>query len=246
VSALTDAKNTFAEHLKLVWDHVIDEEWLLRKVGAVTLQTAGLIPSESGIRVKDAIEAFLRSTDKPMLASRDALLEGLKQACKEKLIGIARGVSLTNVQRKWCGEGVVLDPNEEGIWIIPPFEVAPSQPARADDDTRAGSATSAAASGGGSTSVQTGGAATGVIDDGPEASRAIKRIRISGAVELESWADIFRCFVSPAARMNLKKLRLGIDLEIEAQEAQPLDQDDPALKAMRESARQLGLHVDEE
>jgi Protein of unknown function (DUF499) len=245
-SALTDAKNNFAEHLKLVWDHVIDEEWLLRRVGAVTLQTAGLIPTGDGIRVKDAIEAFLRYTDKPMLASRDALLEGLKQACKEKLIGIARGVNLTNVQRKWCGEVVALDPNEEGIWIVPPFEVAPSEPARATDDTRAGTATSTVASGSGSTSMQADDSVTRATGDAIDASREIKRIRISGAVDLESWADIFRCFVSPAARMNLKRMRLGIDFDLETHEGHALDENDSTVKAMKESARQLGLDLDEE
>lgn len=242
-SALTDAKNTFAEHLKLVWDHVIDEEWLLRRVGPVTLQNAGLVPTDAGIRVKDAIEAFLRYTDKPMLASRDALLEGLKQACKEKLIGVARGVNLTDVQRRWCGEDVTLDPNEEGIWIIPPFEVAPSEPARTADDTRAVSATLTTS---GATSVQVGGSAMGTTSDVPDTSREIKRIRISGAVDLESWADIFRCFVSPAARMHLKRMRLGIDFELETHEGQPLDENDSAVKAMRESARQLGVDLDEE
>jgi hypothetical protein len=71
-------------------------------------------------------------------------------------------------------------------------------------------------------------------------------ITIKGDVALESWTDIFRCFVSPAAHMNLKRLRLGIDFEMETQDGQPLDEHDPTLKAMKESAKQLGLMLEEE
>jgi hypothetical protein len=74
------------------------------------------------MRVRDAVECFLRLTDKPMIASRDAVLTGLSQACREKLVGIGRGMDASKLQKKWCGEEVMLDPNEDGIWIIPPFE----------------------------------------------------------------------------------------------------------------------------
>ncbi|HLB48218.1 MAG TPA: hypothetical protein VJL59_14515, partial [Anaerolineales bacterium] len=60
------------------------------------------------------------------------------------------------------------------------------------------------------------------------------------------WADIFRSFVNPAGRMNLKRLRLGVDFELVTQDGQPLDENDPALKAMKEAARQLGLELEEE
>ena len=41
--------------------------------------------------------------------------------------------------------------------------------------------------------------------------------------------------------MNLKKLRLGIQFEMEASDGQELDPNDPSLKAMKEAAKQLGL-----
>jgi hypothetical protein len=44
--------------------------------------------------------------------------------------------------------------------------------------------------------------------------------------------------------MQLKKLQLGVQFEIEAAADKPIDPDDPALKAMREAARQLGLDFD--
>jgi hypothetical protein len=41
--------------------------------------------------------------------------------------------------------------------------------------------------------------------------------------------------------MNLKKLHLGVQFEMELPQGQALGEHDPALKAMKEAARQLGL-----
>ncbi len=41
--------------------------------------------------------------------------------------------------------------------------------------------------------------------------------------------------------MHLKLLRLGIQFELEGLAGQPLREDDPAVKTMKESAKQLGL-----
>lgn len=246
VTALTDTKPSFSDHLQAVWRQVVeDEEWVLRRVGTVTLQKVGLISESGGIRIKDAIEAFLRYTDKPMIASREAVLQGLSQACKEKLLGIGRGITLNDFQKKWCGEEVMLDPNEDGLWIIPPFLVPPDEVVESGKKVGVGAIsedqppTSPAGQGGIAHPPQT-------IGDTAATSKSVRRIRISGVVAPESWADLFRCFVNPAVRANLKQLRLGIDFEMEAQADQPLDEDDMTLKAMRESARQLGLKVEEE
>lgn len=246
VVPLSDAKSNFAEHLQGVWHQIVaDEEWVLRKVGTVTLQKVGLILTEGGIRIKDAIEAFLRYTDKPMIASREAVLEGLQQACKEKLIGIGRGLSLNNLQKKWCEEEVFLDPNEEGLWIIPPFEREPVGVAASESK-------------GSEISVPVPDSTASISSTKPDLTPAttteattttgkkVRRISIKGNVALENWSDIFRYFISPAARMNPKRLKLGIDIEVETPDNQPLDENHPAIKAMKESARQLRLELDDE
>jgi Protein of unknown function (DUF499) len=249
--ALSDAKPAFADHLKLVWDQVIDEEWVLRKVGAVTLQKAGLIPTAEGIRVKDALEAFLRYTDKPMLASREALMQGLKEACKDRLIGIGRGINFNNLQKRWCGEDVMLDPNEDGLWIIPPFE--PEQPqATTPSSTSTASSTQAhtPSSAGTEPSSQQRATSSGVQGETSGAAsgthKQITKIKITGNVPAENWTDIFRSFVGPASRMNLGQLRLGINFELVTKASNALDENDSTLKAMKEAARQLGLQMDEE
>jgi len=232
VAALSNDKPTFGEHLQGAWRQLVeDEEWVLRKVGMVTLQRAGLVPEEGGIQVRDAIEAFLRYTDKPMVTSRDAVLRGLEQACKERVIGIGQGLSPSNLQRRWCGEDVILDPEGEGFWIIPPFEEAEPEEAETAQTT-----TAATAVPGTSTTVE-------IPEVGAHAGRQVRRIAIKGTVPLDNWSEVFRCFVHPGTRMSLKQMRLGIDFTLEAREGQPLDENDPAVKAMVEAARQLGLDL---
>ncbi|MBX5494088.1 MAG: hypothetical protein IRZ15_02010 [Bryobacteraceae bacterium] len=46
-------------------------------------------------------------------------------------------------------------------------------------------------------------------------TRSVRRFIIRGDVPVESWTELFRCFVQPAIRMNLKKLRLGVQFEME-------------------------------
>ena len=126
--ALSDARRTFQEHLGYVWTTLVeDEDWILRRVGTVTLDSTGLIPKEGGLRLKDAVEAFLRYTDKPMVAAKEAVTEGLAQACADGLVGIGRGASLQTLQARYCRQKVSLDPGEDGVWIIPPFTPEPAK-----------------------------------------------------------------------------------------------------------------------
>ncbi len=76
VSNMTEIGSNLTDHLLAVRRQVTDEEeWVLRKVGSVTLQKNGLVPADGGIRVRDAVEAFLRYTDKPMVASADGVIQ---------------------------------------------------------------------------------------------------------------------------------------------------------------------------
>lgn len=240
--SLTDAKRDWGEHLNLAWKQLIEEEeWVLRKVGSVTLQKAGLIPTEGGIRLSDAIEAFLRYTDKPMIASREAVTQGFSEACKNKLVGIGRGLRTDNLQTRWIGENRSLDPNEEGIWIIPPF--TPGQPvAVAPTDYKYETGAPKPGYETANATERSELAQSISIETAP--SKQIRRITIHGNVPVESWADLFRSFVSPAARMNLKQLKLGIAFELEAKTDALFQPEDQAIKSMKEAAQQLGLKIE--
>ena len=226
---LPDARRTFSQHLVYLWRTLVeDEEWILRRVGLLALEETGLVPKEGGIRLKDAIEAFLRFTDKPMIASKQAVIDGLTQACADGIIGIGQGASLSTLQKRYCNERIALDPTEEGVWIIPPFTPEPAPEVVPSGEIQSGSSPG--------TEV-----APGPARPGTTTKRTVKRIVIRGAVPIENYTELFRCFVSPAARMNLKNLHLGIDFEMEPAEDQSLDPEDATLKTMKEAARQLGL-----
>jgi hypothetical protein len=230
-SQLPSSKPQLSDHLNEAWKHLVEsEEWVIRKVGSVTLQKEGLVPEGNGIRLKDAIEAFLRYTDKPLIASRDAVVDGLVQACRDKLLRIGRGVTADKLQRKWCGEEVMVDPNEDGIWIIPPFE----KEAPPDVEPESAGVTTAATS---TRAEQEPSSGTAIL------GRHVKTIRISGDVPLENWPDMFRCFISPSARMDLQQFKIGVDFVLIAKPEKPFDPDHPTIKALIESARQLGLDL---
>ncbi|GAB4247437.1 MAG: DUF499 domain-containing protein [Acidobacteriota bacterium] len=239
---LSDARRTFQEHLGYVWATLVeDEEWILRRVGSVTLQSTGLIPNQGGIRLRDAVEAFLRFTDKPMIASKEAVTTGLAQACADGLVGIGRGGSPSALQARYCKQWISLDPVEEGVWIIPPFEPEQSGTISEASGSGAGEPKTVTPVGvaPGPGKGETTGRGTTTI--GAAANRTVKRFSVRGVVPVENYAELFRCFVGPSARMNLKRLHLGIHFEMELFEGQPLDSNHPTLKAMKEAARQLGL-----
>ena len=235
--SLGDARHSFHEHLGYLWTTLVDdEEWILRKVGSVTLEKTGLILKEKALRVKDAVDAFLRFTDKPMIGSRDAVTAGLEQACSDGIIGIGRGGSPSTLQTRYCKQSVSVDPNEEGIWIIPAFEPEPQKPTPAGGETRTGTDERPGA-----------GETVSKGDETPkpgQVEKKVRRFKITGSVPVESYAELFRCFVGPAVRMNLKRLHLGVQFEMETPPGKELDPNDSALKAMREAARQLGLEFE--
>ena len=203
----------------------------------MTLEQTGIILKEGSMRLKDAVEAFLRYTDKPMVSSREAVTAGLVQACADGLVGIGRCGSPTTLQARYCKAAVTLDPNEDGVWVIPAF--APEAPTPAAARAPAGPPGSGAAD-----ATTTTPAKPGAPTAEAKGKRAVRRFVVSGAVLVENYGEVFRCFVGPAARMNLKRLRLGVQFEMETAEGQELDENDPDLKAMREAAGQLGLKID--
>lgn len=247
---LDDAGQDFAEHLKVLWRELIENrEWILKRVGGVTLQEAGLVPEEGTISVKDAIEAFLRYTDKHMLAHKRAVTDGLERACQDGIIGIARGTSPSNLKATFCAQSVSLDPGEDGVWIIPPFE-----PESEPEPTPGGEPAPTGGTGGTEPGTEPTGGGTpsggeptpGTGVEPPEPANQVHRIKVQGSVPMESWSDLFRSFIGPASRMNLKNVNLGINFELRTAENEALDENDQTLQAMKEAARQLGLDMETE
>lgn len=238
--SLPDARGSFQEHLGYMWTTLVeDEEWILRRVGSVTMATTGLIPQDGGLHLKNAVDAFLRFTDKPMIATKEAVTTGLTQACVDGLVGIGRGTTISKLQIRYCKQSVFLDPSEDGLWIIPPFDPEPTKVQGVDDDSEEPNATGVISP---SKVIQ----GSGETDTGEEAvaKGTVQRFVVRGEVPVEYWAELFRCFVSPATRMNLKRLGLGVQFEMVLREGAALSENNSALKTMKEAARQLGLTLE--
>ncbi len=243
VSSLPDARNSFQEHLGYVWTTLVeDEEWILRRVGSVTLESTGLIPKEGGLRLKDAIGAYLRFTDKPMIAAKEAVTDGLTRACADGLVGIGRGASISTLQIRYCKQAISLDPSEDGLWIIPPFHPKPPKvqggPKTAGIGDGVGDSSATGDSRSSTATDRTDDTATIQTADG---NGTVQGFVVQGEVPAESWSELFRCFVAPAARMKLKTLGLGVRFEVVLPDGKALYEKDSAFRAMKESARQLGL-----
>lgn len=245
IASLADSRPVFSEHLRFLWNTLVeDEEWILRRVGYVTLRDTGLVPETGGINLKDAVDAFLRFTDKPAVASKSAVTSGLVQACKDGYVGIGRGAAYSNLQARYCRQEVMLDPSEDGVWIIPPYDPAVEK-GKAETP-----GTGISPTGGVATTIEPGepemmDSSTGNSRSVPPyTSKRIKHIRVAGTVPVENWSELFTCFVNPAVRLQPKSLKIGAIFEIEMDDQNALDEKDPRIKSMQEAARQLGLKIE--
>ena len=72
----------------------------------------------------------------------------------------------------------------------------------------------------------------------------VRRIVVKGTIPIAKYGDVFRLFAGPANRIQPKRFDVGLHLEIEPADNRSIDQNHPAVKQMREAARQLGLEFE--
>lgn len=232
---LSEPRMTFRQYLEKVLDKSKELEWVQEKIGTVTFEESGLVPKENGIRLKDAIDFFLRFTDKPMILHKNVVVNAVNKAAVDGRIGIGVGPSVSNLNKKYCKNlPFSLDWYDDGLWIIPPFE---PEPEKANDEGEQTETVDKPVEGTSPQSEPT----SDTIEKG-----TIKKITINGDVALEEWAQIFRSFVQPSTQIHLRKQKLSIHFEFEASKNNLLSANDSKIKAMKESARQLGLRFEEE
>ncbi|GIW70789.1 MAG: hypothetical protein KatS3mg102_0331 [Planctomycetota bacterium] len=160
-------------------------------------------------------------------------------------MGVGRGASLASLQARYCKEPVSLDPSEEGVWIIPPFTPEPAKAPGARRPPELASAQAKQVSQAGREPAPLRAGVQGrPWKRGPGVEGTVRRVVGRGAVPVENRGELFRCFVGPAARMNLMRLGSGVHFELVLPEDRPMSENDPALEAMQEAARQLGLQLD--
>jgi len=242
---LSDAKLNFSEHISFLWESLKEEEWVLSKIGPVMLQKTGIVGNSANIRVKDAIDSFLRFTDKPMITNKDAVTQGISQACKDGLIGIGYGLNANTMQKKICRESISIDASEDGVWIIPPYEPEVEKPKSITGDYNKGTSGITPPTNRGNQTPSGGNELTSGSSLTPTVEKdKIRIFSVNGSVPVESYGDLFRCFVAPAVRLNLKKFKINVSFDVELHEGQELSLDENTIKTMKEAAKQLGLKFD--
>ena len=209
-----------------------DEEWLLESVGLNTLRNNNLLPTaEHALRVKDVYEAFLRFDDKPVITHSSAVSQSLLRYCQNGEYCIAAGDG-TNFSKYYLGETVpFFDVADETYWLVDkswkpqPVPVAPLETSSFIPERRM--------------SVQESAQESENDESGP---RSLRHIQVSGKIPLDQYTQIFSSFIVPLAQNNIE---IEIRIKGKSTVGKPITDNSPEYKAVKESAKQLGLEFEE-
>lgn len=201
---------------------------VLRKIGLNIINRNGLMPTiEKPVKVNELYEAFLRFDDKPMILNVDAVKDTVNRYCEEGMWNVGTG-DPEHFSRIYHNETIpFLNPQEDGYWLLD-SSVMPKP-----------------AGGGAGPSPEPGPIPTPgpTPTPGPEpaptpATKTYKRVTISGSVPIENYSQLFSSFVN-----TLKNNHLKIEVKFTASNnpTNPLTDNSPIVKSVKESASQLGL-----
>ena len=206
-----------------------DNGWVLRRIGLNVINRNGLMPTvEKPVKVNDLYEAFLRFDDKPMILNAEAITDTVNRYCEEGMWNVGTGAG-EPYSRIYHNERVTfLNPQEEGYWLLDP-SVMP-KPAGGGFPTP-----EPPTPGPGPTPIPG-------PEPGPDptpATKIYKKVTISGSVPIENYSQLFSSFVN-----TLKNNHLKIEVRFTASnnETNPLTENSPIVKSVKESASQLGLN----
>jgi len=216
-----------------------NEEWLLSSVGLNLLRTQNLLPSpERDIRAKDVYDAFLRFDDKPMITGKEAVAQSLQRFCLNGEFCIASGESAPYT-RYYLQENVpMFDVEDLTYWLVDKtLRPQPAVPVEVGTT-------------GGEPPFTNGMPRPNPVitneqesQESEAASERIKSITISGRVPLERYTQVFNSFIMPLAQNNIE---IEIRITGKSTQAKPITTSSQEYKIVVESARQLGLRVEEE
>ena len=209
-----------------------DNSWVLRRISMNVIDRNGLMPTvEKPVKVNDLYEAFLRFDDKPMILNADAIKDTVNRYCEEGMWNVGTGEP-GHFARIYHNETIpFLNPQEDGYWLLD-SSVMP-KPA-----------------GGGAPTPEPGPDPTPTPGadptPGPEptpVTKTYKRVTISGSVPIENYSQLFSSFVN-----TLKNNHLKIEVKFTASNnpTNPLTENSPIVKSVKESASQLGLEFEAE
>ena len=209
-----------------------DNSIVLRRIGLNIINRNGLMPTiEKPVKVNELYEAFLRFDDKPMILNVDAVKDTVNRYCEEGMWNVGTG-NPEHFSRIYHNETIpFLNPQEDGYWLLDP-SVMPKP---------AGGGPSPEPS-------PTPPTPTPEPGHGPEptptpATKTYKRVTISGSVPIENYSQLFSSFIN-----TLKNNHLKIEVKFTASNnpTNPLTDNSPIVKSVKESASQLGLEFEVE
>jgi hypothetical protein len=223
----------FAPQLTVnVLNELRENGMVLRRIGLNIINRNGLMPTvEKPVKVNDLYEAFLRFDDKPMILNAEAVTDTVNKYCDEGMWNVGAG-DPEHFSRIYHNERVTfLNPQEDGYWLLD-SSVMPKP----------------AGEGGGSSSEPPtpGPTPPSTPEPGSEptpTTKTYKKVTISGSVPIENYSQLFSSFVN-----TLKNNHLKIEVKFTASNspANPLTDNSPIVKSVKESASQLGLEFEVE
>ena len=209
-----------------------DNGWVLRRIGLNVISRNGLMPTvEKPVKVNDLYEAFLRFDDKPMILNAEAITDTVNRYCEEGMWNVGVGSPEHWSRPPYHLERVpFLNPQEDGYWLLDPSVMpkpAGGEPSPEPAPTPMPGPTPT---------------------PGPEptpapATKTYKKVTISGSVPIENYSQLFSSFVN-----TLKNNHLKIEVKFTASNnpTNPLTDNSPIVKSVKESASQLGLEFEVE
>lgn len=211
-----------------LFNTLIEEEWLLQKVGLNELRRNNLVPSaNSSIKAKDAYEAFLRYDDKPMITGVSAIQDSLMRYCMDGEFAIAAGDPPSFTRVYYREQVIMFDATDPTYWLVDKSLYKPEEKGKLDKPAGEQPGTNVEEEGG-----------TAGDDTNQQKVKGFKEISITGKVALENWPQILQSFLLP-----LKDNHVSVNIEITAKatEATPISENTQNYKITKESASQLGL-----
>ncbi|MBP3193472.1 DUF499 domain-containing protein [Natronogracilivirga saccharolytica] len=231
---LRDFRNSLSEQISTVlFEKLKEEEWLLESVGFHLLSKNSLLPErDHPVKARDIYEAFLRYDDKPMITGPDTVQQSLLRYCREGRLAIAAGDGQDFDQYYFKESPPYFDFSDESYWVVHKDQVP--EEGEVPEDLPSGNIPDG----------QSGTEDSGGTDkpDIKEDHRVIPELTISGKVDLANYNQLFSSFIMPLRDNNVE---IEITIRAKSTEANPITENSQQYKIVRESARQLGLRLDE-
>ena len=231
--AMTDIRATLSVQLNSSLPAKLkDEEWLVEGVGYTLLERNKLLPTAGNpISVKAIADAFIQFDDKPQVDSNASIITSLQGYCVKSRIALAKGTPGL-WEKTFLGVTVsALNVSDSDAWyLIVPEEHQPEATAEGGPPAPTGpgcAPTSEPAANDPET---------------PSAPDAVGSITVQGDVTPQQYTQLFQSFLIPMAHKQLNP-QVTVRIEATVGGGATLSKNDPAVKAMIEAARQLGVSI---